>query len=74
MIELKVDFSVRWKTLYCTWRENIVTPYLVFHGNCKDVLGFYQKMFESDIKEPILYGEYVSEGIKTPPSDLNNWI
>lgn len=49
----------------------MVTPYLVFNGKCKEVLDFYNKVFESDIGEPILYGEYVPDGIKTPPSSLS---
>ena len=52
----------------------MVTPYLVFDGNCKEVLDFYQEVFESYIGTPMLYGEYVPEGIKTPPSDLRTWI
>lgn len=52
----------------------MVTPYLVFNGNCKEVLDFYQKAFGSDIVEPMLYGEYVPKGIVTPPADLSTWI
>ncbi|MDF2890372.1 MAG: hypothetical protein K0R80_739 [Clostridia bacterium] len=52
----------------------MVTPYLVFNGNCKEVLDFYQKVFESDIGSPMLYGEYIPEGAKTLPSDLNTWV
>jgi len=29
----------------------MVIPYLIFNGNCKEVLDFYQKVFESDIGE-----------------------
>ena len=52
----------------------MVTPYIVFNGNCKDVLDFYQKVFDSDIGSPMLYGEYVPDGIETPPSDLSSWV
>lgn len=52
----------------------MVTPYLVFNGNCKEVLDFYQRVFEINIGEPILYGEYVPDGIKTPPPNLSTWI
>ena len=52
----------------------MVTPYLVFNGNCKEVLEFYQKAFESDIGTPMLYGQYVPVDVKSPPLDLNTWI
>lgn len=52
----------------------MVTPYLVFNGNCKDVLDFYQKVFESDTGAPMLYGEYVPDGIEAQPSDLSTWV
>ncbi len=53
---------------------NMVTPYLVFNGNCREVLDFYQKAFESEVGMTMPYGEYVPDGIKTPPSDLSTWI
>jgi PhnB protein len=52
----------------------MVTPYLVFNGNCNEVLDFYQKAFESDIGAPMLYGEYIPDGVKTIPSDLSTWV
>lgn len=52
----------------------MITPYLVFDGNCKEVLEFYQKVFESEIGTPMLYGEYVPEGVQTPPPDLSTWV
>ncbi|WP_066640152.1 hypothetical protein [Desulfolucanica intricata] len=52
----------------------MVTPYLVFNGNCREVLDFYQKAFESEVGMTMPYGEYVPDGIKTPPSDLSTWI
>lgn len=52
----------------------MVIPYLVFQGNCKEVLAFYQEVFECEIKASMPYGEYVPEGIETPPSDLSDWI
>lgn len=52
----------------------MVKPYLVFNGNCKEVLDFYQNVFEGDIGVPMLYGDYVPEGIKDKPSDLSTWV
>jgi len=52
----------------------MVTPYLVFNGNCKEVLEFYQKVFESEVGMLIPYGEYVPDGVKMPPSDLSTWV
>jgi len=52
----------------------MITPYLVFNGNCKEVLDFYQKVFESEVPKLMTYGEYVPDGVKTPPGDLSNWV
>lgn len=52
----------------------MVTPYLVFNGNCKEVLEFYQTVFESEVRMSMPYGAYVPEGVKTPPSDLSTWV
>lgn len=52
----------------------MVTPYLVFDGNCKEVLEFYERVFNSKVKMMQTYGEYVPEGVKTPPENLSNWI
>ena len=52
----------------------MVTPYIVFNGNCKEVLAFYQKVFESDIGAPMLYDEYAPDGIENPPLDLSTWV
>lgn len=52
----------------------MVTPYLVFNGNCKEVLNFYKKVFEIEEIKSMPYGDYVPEGVETPPSDLGTWI
>jgi PhnB protein len=52
----------------------MVTPYLVFNGNCKEVLDFYHDIFESEIRMIIPYGEYAPEGVGTLPSDLSTWV
>lgn len=39
----------------------MIIPYLVFNSNCKEVIDFYQKVFATDIGEPMFYGEYVPE-------------
>lgn len=52
----------------------MITPYLVFNGNCKEVLELYQKVFGSEIARLMTYGEYIPEGIKNPPADLSAWV
>ena len=52
----------------------MVTPFLVFKGNCNEVLEFYKKVFDSEINMSMPYGDYVPDGIETPPSDLPTWI
>ena len=52
----------------------MVTPYVVFKGNCKEALEFYELVFKNKIKMMQPYGEYIPEGINTPPGNLNEWI
>ncbi|WP_312815695.1 glyoxalase/bleomycin resistance/extradiol dioxygenase family protein [Sedimentibacter sp.] len=52
----------------------MVTPYLVFSGNCKEVLEFYQKVFGSEAGRSMPYGEYVPDGVKMTPTDLSTWV
>lgn len=52
----------------------MVTPYLVFSGNCKEVLAFYQEVFECEVLTSMPYGQYIPEGIKTLPVDLSTWV
>lgn len=52
----------------------MVKPYLVFNGNCKEILEFYKKVFESEVGMSMPYGEYVPDGVKMPPSDLSTWV
>lgn len=52
----------------------MITPYLVFHGNCNDALDFYRTVFLCDEPKVLLYGDYVPEGSKTPPELLRTWV
>jgi PhnB protein len=52
----------------------MVTPCVVFQGNCKEALEFYEIVFKSKVKMTQLYGEYIPEGDYTPPANLNEWI
>ncbi|WP_347490955.1 VOC family protein [Desulfoscipio sp. XC116] len=52
----------------------MITPYLIFNGNCKEALDFYQKAFESKIGMSMPYGEYVPSGVEKLPSDLSVWV
>jgi PhnB protein len=52
----------------------MVSPYIVFKGNCKEALEFYERVFKSKVKLMQPYGEYVPQGINTPPENLNEWV
>lgn len=52
----------------------MVTPYIVFNGNCSEALKFYQNVFKSKVKMERTYGDYIPEGIYSPPENLTEWI
>ncbi|GHU95203.1 VOC family protein [Clostridia bacterium] len=52
----------------------MITPYLVFNGECKDALDFYRVVFKSDEPKVLPYGDYMPEGSKTPPELLRTWV
>lgn len=52
----------------------MVTPFITFGGNCKEALAFYCDVFKSEVKMSRPYGEYIPEGIDTPPEGLSQWI
>lgn len=52
----------------------MVTPYVVFSGNCKAALKFNEAAFNSKVKMAMPYGEYVPEGLSAAPDNLSEWI
>lgn len=52
----------------------MVTPYIVFSGDCRKALDFYQQVFDSPIEMAQPYGGYVPEGVDSPPKDLAEWV
>jgi PhnB protein len=52
----------------------MITPYLVFNGECKDALEFYRSVFKCDEPKVLPYGDYMPEGSKTPPELLRTWV
>lgn len=52
----------------------MVIPYITFNGNCKEALGFYQDVFQSEVTMSQSYGDYVPTGIDKPPENLSSWI
>ena len=52
----------------------MVTPYLNFNGKSKEVMLFYQLVFNAEIKSSIPYGDYVPEGIESSPENLSDWV
>lgn len=51
----------------------MVMPYIVFKGNCKEALEFYEVVFDSKAKV-MEYGEYVPVGYYAPPENLSEWV
>jgi len=52
----------------------MVIPYLNFNGNSKEVMSFYQSVFNAEIRSIMPYGNYVPEGIESPPKNLSDWV
>lgn len=48
----------------------MVTPYITFAGNCSEALAFYETAFNSKVQMSQPYGDYVPEGVTTPPANL----
>lgn len=52
----------------------MITPYLVFNGDCQEAMDFYRSVFPCGEPQVMNYGDYMPEGSKTPPELLRNWI
>ncbi|MDR1541233.1 MAG: VOC family protein [Clostridiales bacterium] len=52
----------------------MITPYIVFNGECNDALEFYRSVFKCDEPKALPYGDYMPEGSKTPPELLRTWV
>ena len=52
----------------------MITPYLVFNGECADALDFYRSVFKCDEPKVLPYGDYMPEGSETPPELLRTWV
>ncbi len=52
----------------------MITPYITFNGNCKDALEFYKRVFQSEVKMLLPYGDYIPDGISEPPENLSEWV
>lgn len=52
----------------------MITPYLVFGGDCADALNFYRSVFPCGEAKVLPYGDYMPEGTKTPPELLRTWV
>lgn len=52
----------------------MITPYIVFHGECQDAMHFYRSVFPCGEPKVMNYGEYMPEGSKTPPELLRTWV
>jgi PhnB protein len=52
----------------------MINPYLVFNGECNEVLNFYREVFHCAEPKIMPYGDYMPEGSKTPPELLRTWV
>ncbi|MDR1704334.1 MAG: VOC family protein [Clostridiales bacterium] len=52
----------------------MLTPYLVFHGECKEAIDFYREVFPCGEPKIMPYGDYMPEGSRTPTELLRSWI
>ncbi len=52
----------------------MLTPYIVFNGECNEALRFYREVFHCDEPKVMPYGDYMPEGSKTPPELLRDWV
>jgi PhnB protein len=52
----------------------MITPFLVFNGQCKDALNFYKTVFGCSEPNVMPYGDYMPEGSQTPPELLRTWV
>ena len=52
----------------------MITPYLVFNGDCKNAMDFYRSVFPCGEPKVLNYGNHMPEGSKTPPELLRTWI
>lgn len=52
----------------------MITPYLIFNGNCREAMGFYHAVFGCGEPSIMPYGDYMPEGSKTPPELLREWV
>lgn len=54
--------------------NDLITPYIVFSGDCKDAMDFYRTAFDTEIQLSYLYGDYVPIGVTAAPPNLKDWI
>ncbi|MDR0513994.1 MAG: VOC family protein [Coriobacteriaceae bacterium] len=52
----------------------MISPYLVFNGECAEALAFYRSVFRCDEPKVMPYGDYMPEGSETPPELLRTWV
>jgi hypothetical protein len=43
--------------------RTMITPYLVFNGECRDALEFYRAVFKCEEPKVLPYGDYMPEGL-----------
>lgn len=59
---------------YIKGGQSMVTPYITFAGCCKQALELYEAAFNTKVKSSMPYGDYIPEGVVSPPKDLSQWI
>lgn len=52
----------------------MVTPYLLFSGNCREALDFYANAFNTQVLMLQTYDDYIPLGLSSPPANLGTWV
>lgn len=52
----------------------MITPYLVFNGDCQAAMDFYRSVFPCGEPKVLNYGNYMPEGSTTPPELLRTRV
>jgi PhnB protein len=52
----------------------MIIPYINFNGKCEGAMAFYETVFGSEVISKQFYGDYIPDGLDSPPEGLSNWV